>query len=95
VLDNLFPICTLKHKEIIASALSPREAQLNANKFGKFLSTKYGLMAFKRNQTDWSRAMEEGNKKRKKALDQIVFDMGLDLGEISSPVASKKSKKGP
>jgi len=94
VLDNLFAVSNLKQKEIVASALSPRETQLNANAFGKFLSIKYGLAAFKRNQAEWTRAIQgEGKQKRKKTLNRFVSDLGLDLGDLST-VESKKSKMG-
>ena len=88
VLDNLFGKCTLKQKAAIASALGPREAQLNANPFGKFLSTKYGVNLYKRDEKEWAKYMGVG-KKRKDALDQFVADLGLDL-DTSTPLTKGK-----
>ena len=49
VVDTLWSWSNMKHKGIIAGALSERESQMNSNQFGKFLSEKCALSAFKRN----------------------------------------------
>jgi hypothetical protein len=90
VLDNLFLLCTLKQKGIIAGALGPREDQLNANPFGKFLATKYGVHLYKRDPKEWAECMGKG-KKKKEALDHFVADLGLDLE--SSALHSKEKKR--
>jgi len=90
VLDNLWPLSTIKNKALIATALSPRESQLNANSYGKFLSQKCALHLFKRDSKEWNEIIGKGKKKKQDFAELILNEFG---GETVATVPSKKKAK--
>lgn len=90
-IDTIWAWASLKHKSTIASSLSERMAQLNANQFGKFISEKCALSAFKRDQKIWAESIDKYAKRVKEAED-IFSELQGEPSE-SSEKKSKKKKK--
>jgi hypothetical protein len=91
VIDTVWGWASIKQKEMVASSLCQRIAQLNANQYGKFIAEKCALRVYKSDPTQWAQNFEQSGK-RKKGAEDLAAELGLD--EDETPVKkSKKSKK--
>lgn len=95
-LDALWSHGSLRARESIASELVPKEAHLNSNPFGKFISRKAALSVFKRSRDQWKTAIGQQDHKR-----TLAEDFAADFGpkkqfspknQIQTSVPAKKLK---
>jgi len=85
VIDGIWAWANIKNKTVVAAALAERIAQLNANRFGKFIAEKCALHAFKRDSKVWAESVGKSSKRQQESEDI--------LNELTEETPSKKSKK--
>lgn len=95
-LDSIWAKVSLKNKRLMVEELAQKEAQLNSNQFGKFVSLKCAISVWKHSNSDWNSVVTSTEKKENLFSDILGDNIKITkrkAEEKSNPVVEKKPKK--